>query len=354
MTETREIKAQPDRPAPERDLTPANLWGSHQATEIVARATATAKALAGVLEDRELYVSMGTDKQGRERRHVVVEGWTMLGTMLGVTPICEWSRPMEDGAWEARVEARTLDGRVVGAAEAMCSPEEDRWDDAEQYAIRSMAQTRATGKALRVPLGFVVSLAGFDTTPAEEMPAGGRGRKAKLATEGQVNYLVRLAEKHEHTPAEMARYIERHYGVERATSMNRQDASALIDRMNEGPLEIPEAGEGDPEPDPEEEADAAVNLSKGIKRIAEREWSPSEQDAADSEDPEGERAFLLRQIADLVADQGWTQEHVRAIVGGDKRKKLGTVLEEADLAELNRVTDQLQEAATDEDEEGDE
>jgi hypothetical protein len=32
-----------------------------------------------------------------------------------------------------------------------------------------MAQTRATSKALKGPLGFVISLAGYQTTPAEEM-----------------------------------------------------------------------------------------------------------------------------------------------------------------------------------------
>jgi hypothetical protein len=38
-----------------------------------------------------------------------------------------------------------------------------------------MAQTRATAKALRLPLGFIVSSAGNEATPAEEMPrdAGG-------------------------------------------------------------------------------------------------------------------------------------------------------------------------------------
>jgi hypothetical protein len=33
-----------------------------------------------------------------------------------------------------------------------------------------MAQTRATSKALRVPLGFIVVLAGYEATPEEEMP----------------------------------------------------------------------------------------------------------------------------------------------------------------------------------------
>jgi hypothetical protein len=89
--------------------------------------------------------------------------------MLGVVPVVEWTRKTDTG-WEARVEARTLDGRVVGAAEAMCTRDERTWKSRDDYAIRSMAQTRATSKALRQPLGFVVTLAGFEATPDEEMP----------------------------------------------------------------------------------------------------------------------------------------------------------------------------------------
>jgi hypothetical protein len=32
-----------------------------------------------------------------------------------------------------------------------------------------MAQTRATSKALRIPLGFIMALGGYETTPAEEV-----------------------------------------------------------------------------------------------------------------------------------------------------------------------------------------
>ncbi len=38
-----------------------------------------------------------------------------------------------------------------------------------------MAQTRGQSRALRQPLGFVVSLAGYATTPAEEVGDGGAG-----------------------------------------------------------------------------------------------------------------------------------------------------------------------------------
>jgi hypothetical protein len=120
-------------------------------------------------------------------KHVKVEGWTLLGSMLGVFPVCTWTRRIgDDGAadgWEARVEARTLGGQLVGAAEAQCTRSENLWsyaptdrngrqlDVREDYALRSMAQTRATAKALRLPLGFIVVLAGYEATPAEEMAA---------------------------------------------------------------------------------------------------------------------------------------------------------------------------------------
>jgi len=90
--------------------------------------------------------------------------------MLGVFPVCEWTREIE-GGWEARVEARTLSGAVVGAAEAECVKAEKNWGNRDDYALRSMAQTRATAKALRLPLGFIVVLAGFEATPADEMPS---------------------------------------------------------------------------------------------------------------------------------------------------------------------------------------
>jgi hypothetical protein len=89
----------------------------------------------------------------------------------------------EPFGWEARVIARTRMGEVVGSAEAECLRSEDAWSFTpppnkygktpparDDYALRSMAQTRAVSKALRLPLGFVMQLAGFNPTPAEEMP----------------------------------------------------------------------------------------------------------------------------------------------------------------------------------------
>jgi hypothetical protein len=153
---------------------PANLFRTEDPNEIVRRATETATALSAVLKAQKLTSNIS----GRE--HVRVEGWSLLGTMLGVFPVCVWTRKVVgdtegDTGWEARVEARTLSGAIVGAAEAECLRSERTWSKRDDYALRSMAQTRATSKALRQPLGFVVTLAGFDPTPAEEMPSTAGG-----------------------------------------------------------------------------------------------------------------------------------------------------------------------------------
>src|SRR5262249_6052329 len=105
-------------------------------------------------------------------------GWTLLGSMLGLLPYVVWTRRLDDG-WEARVEARTLDGRPVAAAEAECLRSERKWSNADDYAVRSMAQTQAGSKALRQPVGVVMELAGFNATPGEEVYAEPERRRAK-------------------------------------------------------------------------------------------------------------------------------------------------------------------------------
>lgn len=145
-------------PAP----SPSTLFRTSEPAEVLKAATATANALKPVLKSQGMLSTI----EGRD--FVKIEGWTTLGSMLGVTPVGVWTRKLENG-WEAKVNAQTLDGRVIGSAEAMCVKDEARWKNADEYAIRSMAQTRAASKALASVLRFVVTLAGFSGTPAEEM-----------------------------------------------------------------------------------------------------------------------------------------------------------------------------------------
>ncbi len=140
------------------------LFGTNDPTAVVEAATLAAAPLADVIRKQGLIVKIG---QGE---HVLVDGWTLLGSMLGVFPIVVSTTQLENG-WEATVEARTLAGAIVGRGDSMCLRSEQRWAKADEYAIRSMAQTRATSRALKGPLGFVMKLAGFESTPAEEMTA---------------------------------------------------------------------------------------------------------------------------------------------------------------------------------------
>lgn len=155
--------------------TPASLFGTTEPAEVVAKATLVADALADVIKAKRLYSNIGG------RSHVLVEGWQLLGVMLGVTAVCVRTEEISEGTYKATVEARTADGRVVGKADAICSKQERTWKQRDDYARLSMAQTRATAKALKGPLGFIVSLAGYDSTPAEEMPRGGARRPAAKA-----------------------------------------------------------------------------------------------------------------------------------------------------------------------------
>lgn len=143
---------------------PTALFRTDDPVEVIEKATAVANALKDVLDSR------GLTQMIQGKSHVRVEGWTTLGAMLGVTAVCVATESV-DGGYRATVEARMPDGRVVGRADALCTKYEKRgpWKTSDDYARLSMAQTRATSKALKGPLGFVISLAGYSTTPAEEM-----------------------------------------------------------------------------------------------------------------------------------------------------------------------------------------
>jgi|SRR5215467_1934040 len=163
-------------PAPQEPPAPMmNLFGTDDPAEVIQRATAAANALMEVVEAKGLVVRIGPSK------HPKVEAWTLLGSMLGVFPVVEWTKPIVRGGvkgYEARVVATTLAGATVGAAEAECLSNERNWIGKPDYALRSMAQTRATSKALAGPLRFIMVLAGFEGTPAEEMDGVKNNRPA--------------------------------------------------------------------------------------------------------------------------------------------------------------------------------
>ena len=131
--------------------------------DVIARAEQIATPLAKLINDRKLYNVIGGKK------YVRVEGWSTLGAMLGILPREKWSKKLENG-YETYVElVRGTDGQVIGGASAICTRDEKNWADRDEYALKSMSNTRATSKAYRIAFSWIINLAGYESTPAEEM-----------------------------------------------------------------------------------------------------------------------------------------------------------------------------------------
>jgi len=61
------------------------------------------------------------------------------------------------------------EGIILSSAENYCGKDEERWSRSPEFQIRSMAQTRACAKALRNIYAWIVVMAGFEGTPADEI-----------------------------------------------------------------------------------------------------------------------------------------------------------------------------------------
>jgi hypothetical protein len=225
---------------------PPTLFGTSDPVQVVAQASKNADALAAVIRDKHLYKTIGG------KNHVFVEAWTLLGTMVGVFPSVVWTKPLENGGWEARVEARTLAGDLVGAAEAQCGRDEPTWAKRPDYALRSMAQTRATSRALRGPLGFIVVLAGYSATAAEEMQdvqqgpnPSATGNDTKKATQPQIARMMTLAgeldkkgvappDEHAEWGDYIVHYIKERWGHDSRKDLTRGQIEHLMAHLEEG------------------------------------------------------------------------------------------------------------------------
>jgi hypothetical protein len=144
-------------------------------------------------------------KQISQSKHLLVEGWQMLGWFYQLTASIESTRYVDFGnvtGWEATATLIYIPtGRVVSRADAMCLDDEDNWGPRPKYdyetgpnnerrrvqtgtvptptqQLRSMAQTRACSKVYSNLLKFVARMAGFATTPAEEMTGNERAAAA--------------------------------------------------------------------------------------------------------------------------------------------------------------------------------
>lgn len=176
--------------------------GYREPTQVLEEARKAAKALMEVVALKKDPVIFNGDQ------YLELEDWQTVGKFYGLTPKNIASRYVEYGGvtgWEAESIVIDRNGNEVGRAESMCMSDEDNWGDVPVYTwedvlddkgkkiwdaekkrykgkrvqtgskpkpmfqLRSMAQTRASAKALRSILSWVVVLAGFKPNVAEEM-----------------------------------------------------------------------------------------------------------------------------------------------------------------------------------------
>ena len=106
------------------------------------------------------------------KNYVNVEGWQIAGAFTGLYPVVESVENISEPPmvkYRAEVSLRDKEGNKVGYGVAICSNREAGKTGFDEYAVASMAQTRAVGKAFRLKIGWLLKVAGYETTPAEEM-----------------------------------------------------------------------------------------------------------------------------------------------------------------------------------------
>lgn len=150
--------------------------------EVISNGVRVAKAIKNVI----IGCKLSSLIKGRDYVHV--EGWQCLGAMLKISAIVEDVRVIEDPTgsvigYEADAVLYDASGRVIAKGTMECRKTEkmkkredgkiiERWikhDEVDHMGMKSMAQTRAIGKAYRSKLGYIMKMAGYQATPAEEM-----------------------------------------------------------------------------------------------------------------------------------------------------------------------------------------
>ena len=151
----------------------------------VGVATNVANCLAPLVRNQGLVVK-GLNAKDKEAEYVTVEGWEVLGTMLGIVPDTRIVEEMKNDkdrtiGFKARAtlyqnptfeDGKIIGGHVLATAEAYCTRDDFQ---KKYFSMASMAQTRALGKAYRMALSWIMKMAGFEGTYAEDME-GFRGK----------------------------------------------------------------------------------------------------------------------------------------------------------------------------------
>lgn len=194
--------------------------------EQVRLAAEMATELDNVIKARGMRTKVGRHKVvgpdgvecWEDKFHINVEAWQTLATFLGLAVVAHEPQPIRnddntiakadyevvrerypkgttgaqirsgnavpesverakvtgDLGYTARVEVFKND-TLIAAGNSRCDRNEESWRNSDAYALEGMAQTRATSRSIAGAARWIVALAGYSSTPAEEMPANQGG-----------------------------------------------------------------------------------------------------------------------------------------------------------------------------------
>jgi len=155
-------------------------------SEIIAEAKTKAEVLMDIVQSRNLYEKIGGD----EKIYITAPAWQLIGAMYGCEVHTDFAKVIQNDAGEdIGVEVKVSlirQGREVGSATSRCGIDEFVCSRAKgSQKIRfaeSAALTWAASKAIKLNYSFVAVLAGYQPTPAEEMPREERPTAQKAPT----------------------------------------------------------------------------------------------------------------------------------------------------------------------------
>ena len=154
-------------PMPEIPLTSLALAGRPE--ESLKAAAEACKSLMKYIKNSNLTpVTMG---KGNE--HLRVEHWGVISAFFGYAVQTMEPAPVKIEEYHgykclAKLIRKT-DGFVLGRATSLCMRDEHQWREKPNYALASMAATRAAAKCQSNVWRWVVVMQGFSGTPVEEM-----------------------------------------------------------------------------------------------------------------------------------------------------------------------------------------
>lgn len=173
MTQSVTSPAQPAQPEP---IQPPVLENAAvllaSPTEILSQGKEVARAIKKyVRTDRSLQLKL----DGKKYPYAPV--WQFCAACFGVTPMITSTEELltddrKEMGYLSIAHAIDARGRVISGAEATCMCSETEWAGRPSFQLRSMAETRSVSKVLSNLYRWVMVLAGFAPTPAEEMGGG--------------------------------------------------------------------------------------------------------------------------------------------------------------------------------------